>query len=86
MATGRPVAKILIKYDGNNLEENDEEKNELIDVELTEQKYLLEMMKIRLTLNDQMYKKKTRKILSDYLHWELAKSSRWGRFSKKVTW
>ena len=36
MATGRPVAKALIKY--NNLEENDEEENEPINIELTEQK------------------------------------------------
>ena len=36
MATRRPVAKALIKYN-NNLEENKEEK-EPIDIELTEQK------------------------------------------------
>ena len=34
MATGRPVAKILIKYNSNNLEENDEEEKELINIEL----------------------------------------------------
>ena len=38
MATGRPVAKTLIKYNSNSLEENDEEEKELIDIELTEQK------------------------------------------------
>ena len=38
MATGRPVAKTLIKYNNNNLEENDEEENEPINIELTEQK------------------------------------------------
>ena len=38
MATGRPVAKTLINYKGNSLEENDEEEKEPIDIELTEQK------------------------------------------------
>ena len=38
MATGLPVAKILIKYNSNNLEENDEEMKEPISIELTEQK------------------------------------------------
>ena len=36
MATGLPVAKILIKYN-NNLEENDEEEKEPINTEFTEQ-------------------------------------------------
>ena len=36
MATGRPVAKILIKYNRNNLEENDEEEKEPINIELSE--------------------------------------------------
>ena len=51
MATGRPVAKTLIKYDNNNnsLEENDEEEKEPIDIELTEQKQILIMMKMLLT-------------------------------------
>ena len=53
-ATGRPVAKILIKYNNNNLEENDEEEKELINIELTDQKQILIMMKILLTLNDQI--------------------------------
>ena len=38
MATGRSVAKTLIKYNINNLEEKDEEEKDLIDNELTEQK------------------------------------------------
>ena len=38
LATGRPVAKALIKYNSNNLEENDGEEKELINIELTEQK------------------------------------------------
>ena len=38
MATGRPVAKTLIKYNRNNLEENNEEEKEPINIGLTEQK------------------------------------------------
>ena len=38
MATGRPVAKTLIKYNRNNLEENNEEEREPINIGLTEQK------------------------------------------------
>ena len=38
LATGRPIAKTLIKYNSNNLEENDEEKKEPITIEFTEQK------------------------------------------------
>ena len=33
LATGRPVAKTLIKYKINNLEENDEEEKEPINIE-----------------------------------------------------
>ena len=36
MVTGRPVAKTLLKYNSNRLEENDEEENESIDIELSE--------------------------------------------------
>ena len=36
LATGRPVAKTLLKYNSNRLEENDEEENESIDIELSE--------------------------------------------------
>ena len=60
MAAGLPVAKALIKY--NSLKENEEEK-ESIDIELTEQKHILIMMKMLLILNDQVYKKKTMNIL-----------------------
>ena len=35
MATERPVAENLIKYNSNRLEENDEEENEPINIELT---------------------------------------------------
>ena len=62
LATGRLVAKTLIKYN-NNLEENDEEEKDPINIELTEQKQILIMMNMLLTLDDQMYKNKTRKIL-----------------------
>ena len=62
MVTGRPVAKTLIEYN-NNLEENDEEEKESINIEFTEENQIFIMMKMLLTLNDQMYKKKTRKIL-----------------------
>ena len=52
LATCLPVAKTLIN--NNNLEENDEEEKEPINVKLTEQKTDSEMMKIILTLNDQI--------------------------------
>ena len=54
MATVRPVAETLIKYKNNNLEENDEEEKEPINIELIDQKQILIMMKILLTLNDQI--------------------------------
>ena len=54
MATGRPVAKTLIKYNSYRLVENDEEENEPINIEFTDQKIDYEMMKMLLTLNDQM--------------------------------
>ena len=37
MATGLTVAKTLIKYNINNLDENDEEEKESINIEFTEQ-------------------------------------------------
>ena len=51
LTTGSPVAKTLIKYNNNHLVENKEE-NELINIELTEQKQILIMMKMLLTLDD----------------------------------
>ena len=53
-ATGRPVSKTLIEYYSNNLDENDEEEKEPINIELTDQKQILIMMKKLLTLNDQV--------------------------------
>ena len=54
MSTGRPVAKTLIKYNNNNFEENDEEEKKPINIELTDQKQILIMIKMLLTLNDQV--------------------------------
>ena len=44
-ATGFPVAKTLIKYNSNNLKENEEEEKEPIDIEFTEQKQILKLWK-----------------------------------------
>ena len=52
LTTGLPIAKTLIKYNSNNLEENDEEEKEPINIELTEQKQILIMMKMLLTLSN----------------------------------
>ena len=57
MATGLPVAKALIKYN-NNLEENEEEDKEPINIEPTEQKQILIMMKMLLTLDVKIFTKK----------------------------
>ena len=54
METGRPVAKTWIKYDSNSSEKNDEKVKEPIDIELTDQNADPEMMKMLLTLDDQM--------------------------------
>ena len=51
MATGLPVAKTLIKYNNNRLEENDGEEKEPINIELTEKKILI-MMKMLLNLDN----------------------------------
>ena len=75
METGLPVAKTLIKYYSNNSEENEEgeEEKEPINIELTEQNAGSEIMKMQLTLNDRMYKKKTRKYCLGEHHWKLQK-------------
>ena len=36
LGTGLPVAKTLLKYNSNRLEENNEEENESINIELSE--------------------------------------------------
>ena len=46
--------KILIKYNSNNLDENNEEEKESINIEFTEENQILLMMKMLSTLNDQM--------------------------------
>ena len=50
LATGRPVAKTLIKYNKNNSEENDEKEKELMDIEFTDQNADPEIMKMLSTL------------------------------------
>ena len=57
LATGRPVTKTLIKYKGNRLEENDEEEKEPINIELTDQKHILIMMKMLLTWDVKIFQK-----------------------------
>ena len=54
LTTGGPVSKTLIKYNNNDLKENYEEEKEPINLKLTEQKQILIMMKMLLTLNYQM--------------------------------
>ena len=54
---------MLIIYKSKSSEENDEEEEkEPIDIKFIDQKVDPEMMKMQLTLDDQMYKK-TKKIL-----------------------
>ena len=60
MTTGLPVAKNLIKYNSNSLTENDEEEKVPIDIEFALQKADPEMMKMLLTLDDQVHKMKKR--------------------------
>ena len=60
-------------------------KKEPTDIELTEQKADPEMMKMLSTLDDQMDKKKTRKILLWLTSLKIAKASWWGKFFKNVT-
>ena len=84
MATSLPVAKTLIEYNYNNLEENEEEEEkEQIDIEVSEQKVDPEMMKMLLTLDDQVYKKKSRKILLWLTSLKITKANWWGNFKKK---
>ena len=53
----------FIKYINNILEKNNEEEKEPVDIDFTEKKTGSEMMKKLLTLDNRVYKKKTRKIL-----------------------
>ena len=86
MATGKPFSKTLIKYNSNNLEENDEEEKEPIDIEFTEQNADYEMMKMLLTLDNRMYKKKTRKILLWLTSLRACKSKLMRKFFHKSNW
>ena len=51
MATGKPVSKILIKYNSNSLKKNIKGKEGANWIEFTEQKADPEVMKMLLTLN-----------------------------------
>ena len=54
MTTGLPVAKNLIEYNSNRLDENDEEEKEPINIELTDQKIESFNDENTFDLNDQM--------------------------------
>ena len=82
MATVRSVVKTLIEYNSNNLEENDEEKKELI---LNLLRKILIMMKMLLTLNDQINKMK-RKILVWLTSLKLQKQADEEIFFKVTGW
>ena len=58
LTTDLLVTKTLIKYNCNNLEENDEEEKEQINIEFIMQKTGLEIMKMLLTLNDRKARKR----------------------------
>ena len=73
LATGLPIAKALIKYNSNSLEQIDEEEKEPINIELTEQKQILIMVKMLLTLDDRKNNKLKWKILICKLLWKLQK-------------
>ena len=54
MTTGHSVAKTLIRFNFN-FEENDKEKNEPINNEVIEQKHILKMMKMLLSLDVKIF-------------------------------
>ena len=83
LATSFPVAKTFIEYNSNNSEKNEEEST---DIEFTKQKAGTEMMKMLLTLNDQMYMKKTRKILLWLTSLRACKSKLMRIFFQKLNW
>ena len=64
------------------MKENEEEEKEPIDIEFTEQKAGLEMMKILLNLDDRLCKKK--KISFWITSLKITKASWWVFFSKKL--
>ena len=88
MATGRPIFKVLIEYNCNSLEENDEKEKKPINIEFNDQNQILIMMKTLLTLSDQVYKKKPRKILLELTSFRTCKSKlmRINLFKKVTGW
>ena len=82
MATGLPFAKTLITYN-NSLEENEDKEKKSIYIDSTELKVYHEIMKILLTLNDRVYKKKIRKILLILTSLKITNANWWEIFSKK---
>ena len=54
LVSRRPAAKTLIKYNSNNLEENDEKEKESYNIEFTDQNTDPEIMKMLLTLDGQV--------------------------------
>ena len=86
MATGRPVAKILIKYNNNNLEENDEEEKEPINIELTDKKTdrYNDENSIDSKWSDLTEEDEEDIALANFIE-SLKKANWWEHFSKKVT-
>ena len=79
MATGRPVAKTLIKYNKNNLEEHDEEDREPIHIELNEGK--TDPYNDKNTIDFRWSDvKKTRKILLWLTSFRIIKANWWENF------
>ena len=83
MADGLPDEAKHFRINSNKLEENEEK--EPIDIEFTEQKTAPDNNEIILTLNDRMYKRKTRKILLRLTSLRAYKSKLMMKFSQKVT-
>ena len=85
LATGLSVAKTLIKYNINSLKENDEEEKKPINIKLTEQKQILIMMKILLTLNERIVQEGEWKILPRLTSLRAYESMPMRKFSQKNT-
>ena len=79
-----PIAKTLINYN-NNLEEIDEDGKKKFILNLMNKKQILIMIKMLSTLNDQMYKMKTRKILLWLTSLRACKSKLMRKIFQKVT-
>ena len=83
LATGLSVAKFLIKFISNNLEDTMKKRKKKLILSLLNKKLILKMMKLILTLDDQMDKRKTGKILLWINSLRIIKASWWGKFIKK---